>query len=85
MAKFLARGRNETEPDQWEAQILLRILMKARVIYVSEVEDKIVEDMHMIPAHSLEEALEKARKILGKDNITINAIPDGVSVIAQKI
>lgn len=85
MAKFLARGRNETEPDQWEAQILLRILMKARVIYVSQVEDKIVEDMHMIPAHSLEEALNKARKILGKEKITINAIPDGVSVIAKKI
>ena len=85
MAKFLARGRNETEPDQWEAQILLRILMKARVIYVSEVEDTIVEDMHMIPAHSLKEALNKAREILGKENITINAIPDGVSVIAKKI
>lgn len=85
MANFLARGRNETEPDQWEAQILLRILMKARVIYVSQVEDKIVEDMHMIPAHSLEEALNKAREILGKENITINAIPDGVSVIAKKI
>jgi nickel-dependent lactate racemase len=85
METFLSRGRNETAPDQWQSQILLRILMKARVIYVSEVKDTIVEDMHMIPAHSLKEALNKAREILGKENITINAIPDGVSVIAKKI
>ena len=34
----------------------------------------------MIPAHSLEEALEKAREIVGSD-ASIAAIPDGVSVM----
>lgn len=81
---FLNRGRNETVPDQWQTQIMLRVLMRASVIYVSEMEDDIVEKMHMTPAHSIEEALEKARKILNKDDITITAIPDGVSVIVQK-
>lgn len=78
---FLSRGRNETIPDQWQTQILLRILMKAKVIYVSDMADEIVEKMHMIPAHSLEEAITKAKKIVSKENITLTAIPDGVSVM----
>ena len=81
---FLKRGRNQTIPDQWTAQILLRILMNSSVIYVSQVSDEIIENMHMIPAHSIKEALEKAKEIVGKDKVTITAIPDGVSVVVQK-
>lgn len=84
MALFLSRSRNETVPDQWESQILLRILMNSTVIYVSEMDDKIIENMHMIPAHSLDEALEKAKVILNKQDISVTAIPDGVSVIVKK-
>ena len=84
MALFLSRGRNETVPDQWQTQIFLRILMKATVVYVSSAPDGIVEDLHMVPAHSLEEALEKARRIVGKADATITAIPDGVSVIVEE-
>ena len=40
--------------------------------------------MHMIPAHSIDEALIKARSILGKNELKIVAIPDGVSVIVEK-
>ena len=83
MALFLSRRRNETVPDQWQTQIFLRILMKATVVYVSSAPDEIVEDLHMIPAHYLEEALEKARKIIGRADATITAIPDGVSVIVE--
>ena len=78
---FLSRGRNETIPDQWQTQILLRILMKAKVIYVSDMADEIVKKMHMIPANSLEEAITKAKKLISKENITLTAIPDGVSVM----
>ena len=84
MKTFLDRGRNQTVPDQWQTQILLRILMYAKVIYVSEVEDTLIEKMHMISAHSIDEALKKAKEILNKEQITITAIPDGVSVIVQK-
>ena len=35
----------------------------------------------MIPAHSLEEAVEKARAIVAKDDVKIVAIPDGVAVM----
>ncbi|MBQ2242154.1 MAG: nickel-dependent lactate racemase, partial [Clostridia bacterium] len=61
MSEFLSRGRNETVPDQWQTQILLRILGHASVVYVSEMPDDVVEKMHMIPAHSLAEAIEKAK------------------------
>ena len=83
MDLFLQRNRLETVPDQWQTQIFLRILMKATVIYISDVEDELIENMHMIPAHSIDEALEKAKNILNKKDASILAIPDGVSVIVK--
>lgn len=82
-AEFLARGRGETVPDQWQTQIMLRVLMHATVIYVSEIDDDTVRKLHMIPAHSVGEAMDMARTILGRDKLTVNAIPDGVSVIVK--
>jgi hypothetical protein len=38
----------------------------------------------MTPAHSIDEALEIAKAKLGKRDVKIVAIPDGVSVIVQK-
>lgn len=84
MQTLRSRGRSETLPDQWMTQILIRILMRAAVIYVSDADDSIVEKMHMIPAHSLEAALTLAKQHLGKEDIKIAAIPDGVSVIVRK-
>ena len=84
LAEFLSRGPEQTEPDQWMTQIFLRILKKARVILVSEVEDEVVRSMHMIPAHSLEEGLKMAKEILGTPSPSIAAIPDGVSVIVEE-
>jgi len=84
MDKFLATPKDKTMVDQWEAQILARILLKVSVIYVSELSDEMIQDMHMIPAHSLTEAVEKADEILKKkgiENGSILAIPDGVSVM----
>jgi nickel-dependent lactate racemase len=83
MALFLSRGRDETVPDQWQTQIFIRVLRKASVIYVSEASDEIVKGLHMIPAHSLDEAMETAEKIMGK-NATITAIPDGVAVMVRE-
>jgi nickel-dependent lactate racemase len=84
MALFLSRGRNETVPDQWQTQIFLRVLSRATVLYLSEAPDEVVEALHMIPVHSIEEGLQKAKAILNKDNITVTAIPDGVSVMVLK-
>ncbi len=45
--------------DQWEAQILARVLKKAKVIVVTEnLSSKILEDLQLLHAKSLEEALE---------------------------
>ena len=84
MEVFMQRDGEHTDPDQWESQILLRILMHARVIYVSELDDKLITDMHMIPAHSIDEALEKAKEIVGKCDPKIVAIPDGIAVMVRK-
>ena len=84
MDLFLSRGRNETAPDQWQSQILLRILLKVSVVYVSNMPDEMVKKMHMIPAHSIEEAMGIAKNILGREDATITAIPDGISVIVKK-
>ncbi|HHY81183.1 MAG TPA: nickel-dependent lactate racemase [Clostridiales bacterium] len=78
---FLSRKRNETEADQWQTQIFIRILQKAKVIYVSDAPDDVVRDLHMIPAHSLEEAMEKAEAIVGSKEASVTAIPDGVAVM----
>lgn len=84
MQQILNRDRNETIADQWEAQILLRILLHCHVIYISDMPDDMISSMHMIPAHSLDEALEKAKGILGNSNPTIAAIPDGIAVMVTK-
>jgi nickel-dependent lactate racemase len=83
MALFLSRSREQTAPDQWQSQILLRVRERAQVIYISEMDDETVAKMHLIPAHSIEEALEKAKTLLGRADFTVTAIPDGVSVIVN--
>ena len=82
-ADILARGRDETVPDQWQTQILLRVLEKARVIFVSSLAPDVVRRMRMIPAASLDEAMRLARVLVGTPRPTVTAIPDGVSVIVR--
>ena len=73
-----------TIADQWEAQILARIQLKHKVIIVSDQCDhKLIEKMHMRAAGSLEEALDMADQLVGKD-AKITVVPDGVSVIVKE-
>ena len=51
------------------------------VIYVSEAPEEMIRSMHMIPAHSLEEAMHLAEELSGNPQATVTAIPDGVSVM----
>ena len=85
METFLNRGRNETVPDQWQTQIFIRVLQRAKVIFVSQVDPEIVEKLHMIPAKNLEEAMEKAKKLIEKEHPAITAIPDGVAVMVKGV
>ncbi len=84
MKTFLDRKPEETIIDQWQSQIFARVLLKATVIFVSSCDDQLVEDLHMIPAHSVEEALEKAKAIVQREDYTVTVIPDGVSVIVKE-
>jgi len=49
---FLKCERSQTLPDQWMSHILIRILNRARVIYISNMPDNTVKEMHLIPADS---------------------------------
>lgn len=84
MDLFMSRSKSETVPDQWQTQVMLRVLKKASVIYVSEMDDEIISRMHMTPAKDIADALDKAKRILGKKDAGIVAIPDGISVIVQQ-
>lgn len=83
METFLSRSPEETIVDQWQSQIFARVLLKSKVIFISDCEDDLVKDLHMIPAHSIEEAMEIAKKIVNKENYKVTVIPDGVSVIVK--
>ena len=74
----------ETIADQWEIQILARILVRHKVIFVTDPENKqLIEDMHMTYAESLDEALKIAKEIKG-EYAKVAFVPDGVSVIVNK-
>jgi nickel-dependent lactate racemase len=75
--------RNQTVPDQWEFQILARILNRCTVIMVTDrCAPEMIKAMHMKHAYTIEEALTMAYGIKGKD-AGIAVIPDGVSVIVK--
>ncbi len=67
--------------DQWEAQILARILMKCSVILVTDMCDPdLIKQMHMMHAKTVEDAVKMAEAIVRKQS-EIVVIPDGVGVI----
>lgn len=73
----------DTEFDQWEAQILARILVRANVIIVSEhCDPKMITDMHMLHASDLPQAMRMAEQIAGADS-RVTVIPDGIAVIVK--
>jgi nickel-dependent lactate racemase len=75
--------RNHTIADQWESQILARILDRHRVIVVSDlVKPELVTNMHMQLARSFDEALQRAYQMQGKD-AKVAVIPNGLSVIVD--
>lgn len=79
-AQCMATPQAETIPDQWESQILARILMKHRVIFVSRPEmERTLLEMKLEYAPDLETAIAMARQDKGEDAF-ITVIPNGISV-----
>jgi len=69
--------------DQWEAQILARVMLKANCWFVTGEENReLVETMHLRWAPDADTALAEATQLLG-ENATVTVIPDGVGVIVK--
>lgn len=74
----------QTTADQWQAQILARVMLKAQIIYVCEEKDRAtVEAMHMKWAANVDDALRMAEEMLGGEP-SVTVIPDGVGVIVKE-
>lgn len=74
--QFASMPQNKTIQDQWQTQILCRILMKHRVILVTRPQmRRSIKEMKMEYAPTLAQALEMA----GPGEITV--VPDGVSTM----
>lgn len=83
LEKVIQIPRDKTEPDQWEYQILARILDQYKVIMVTDQCDpQMIKNMHMDHASTFEEAMAKAISLKG-EGAKITVVPDGVSVIVQ--
>lgn len=75
--------QDETKPDQWQYQILARIMKRFSVIFVSSPEaEHLIRDMKLGYAETLPEAIAMAEEIVGKDHHRV-IIPDGVSVVVE--
>ena len=83
-AQCVATPQNQTIPDQWESQILARILMKHKVIFVSPAcRKELLNEMKLNWAPDLDTALAMAKEEKGED-AEITIIPNGVSVVVKK-
>ena len=81
--EFISRPQSETVSDQWQSQILCRILAKHKVIMVTRPElESTVREMKMDYAAAIEDAMAKAKREKG-ENAKVCIIPDGVSVIVK--
>ncbi len=83
MDTILATPQDKTQADQWQSQVFARVLMKCRVVLVSQAPDEMVRDLHMTPAHSLEEGLRLAQEMLGEPQAKILVVPQGISTILR--
>ena len=82
--EILATPQDQTRPDQWEYQILARVLCKHRVIYVTDpAQRSTIEGMKLEWAPDVDEALALARQAKGPDAHLV-VIPNGISVMVKE-
>jgi nickel-dependent lactate racemase len=80
---ILAKSPRQTELDQWQAQILARVLVKHKVIVVTKgIEKEMLEKMHLQWAPTLNYAVLLAEKLMG-ENSKITVVPDGIETIIE--
>lgn len=66
--------------DQWEAQILANIRLKARVGLLSEIPDEEVRRAHLEPVHDIGKAVQSELDRLG-DDVPVAVLPEGPMTI----
>lgn len=82
LQEISAIPQEQTKPDQWEYQILARILSKHPVIFVTQPKLKhTIEDMKMIYSPNVQTAWELAKTM--RPGGTASVIRDGISVIVH--
>ena len=83
--QILKTPQEKTIIDQWQTQILARIMKEYKVIFVTrpEIRDLIL-DMKLVYAESIDEAVSAALSDFGPDP-TITVIPNGISVIIETV
>lgn len=79
---LLSLADEDTIPEQWSAQILSQVMLKATVILVSELNPDDVRAIGLIPASNMADGLTQAENIAGEKG-SITVIPDGVAVIIE--
>jgi nickel-dependent lactate racemase len=82
-AELLGKIRNGeiNEEDQWEAQILAKVLEKARVMVVSKgLDRRSAEAMHMLHSTNLEKAIDEAFEMAGPGS-RVTVLPKGPATI----
>ena len=67
-------------PDQWEIQVLTRIMMKAEIYVISSLKEEDIGNIGLKHADSVEEAIEASLKKHGK-GAKILILPNGPQVI----
>jgi len=82
MMEYLSKiPPKDTIPEQWNAQVYFKTLMKHKVILVSDfLSSESILRANMIAASNLEEAMDIAFKLKGS-NAEVVVIPDGVAVM----
>ena len=82
-AQCMATPQAETIPDQWESQILARILMKHHVIFVSRPQmEQTLREMKLDYAPDLASAMAIAKQLKG-ENASVTVSPNGISVMVK--
>ena len=75
-------AKEDTPADQWQYQILCRILEKHTVMLISQMDPEAVKKVKLHPYKNVQQALEEAKNQLGED-ARVAVIPDSVSVFAM--
>jgi len=70
-------------PDQWEIQILARVMMRAEIFLISKLKENEIGNIGLKYAKSIESAIEKALEKHGKD-AKILILPNGPQILPIK-